>query len=112
MKKLIPLFLFIYTLSSSGACPEGFSQNIYTDLQSDIRSITWLDVNEKNSPDKCEFAVRYYPCSNENKNQLNSRLPNIIQNNTFQCSILNHGKHVHTDGYCTLKNIALECESF
>jgi hypothetical protein len=112
MRFMLRLFLIYISLNSLVfAFPSQSTQweKIQHYLQKKIPEITWLDVNPVNLPDY-DFAVRYYPCTSYNQQQLDKYLPAAIKNAAENCRLRNHGVHVDTEGYCTLENITLRCK--
>lgn len=116
MKKFISTFLCffcIYTLSSHAAkndfCPYQLFDKLYASLHATITDITWLDINPTDNPNACQFNIRYYPCTQAIQSQLDYWLPLALQDIAPSCVLQYHGTHQPTEGYCTLKNIVIQC---
>lgn len=111
--KILRLFLLAAMmaahLANAASCPVDAPEKIYSYLKPQLPDGTWLDINPADRADNCGFVIRYYPCSDDIQDRIDTLLPQAVHAANPQCILKNAGEHVHTEGFCTLKGAAMRC---
>lgn len=114
MKKIYFVFaiiLFSFLLRNSYADPfDDLYEKISEGLKQSVSALTWVDINPIPLLTYCHFVIRYFPCNTYIQHQIDKYLPEIIKKSSSNCSWISQGKHQHTEGYCTLKNVLVKCQ--